>query len=252
MKVISWNVNGIRAISKKGFGEWIEKESPDILCIQETKAHPEQVDRKLNPPKGYFAYWNNPNRKGYAGVSVFTKIKPHLVETDFPSGRLETEGRALILHFEEFILINVYFPNGAARPERLKYKLKFYDKFLDFLDGFKDKRIIVCGDVNTAHNEIDLARPKQNEKISGFLPEERKWIDKLVSHGFIDTFRHFNEEPGHYTWWDYKTRSRERNVGWRIDYFFVTKNALPSVKKSFILKDVRGSDHCPIGIEFRR
>ena len=248
LKILSWNVNGLRSIAGKGFLEWLFSESPDILCLQETKAHPDQLDPSLLKPQGYLTFWNNPPRKGYAGVSVFSKIKPVSVEKDFPPSSFDTEGRALILDFKDFILINVYFPNGGMGPERLKYKLDFYEKFLEFIDGIKNRNLVICGDVNTAHKEIDLARPEQNEMISGFLPEERVWIDKLIDHGYVDTFRRFNRDSGQYTWWDYKSRSRERNVGWRIDCFFVTRQLMPAVKGSFIMTDVMGSDHCPVGV----
>ncbi len=249
MKILSWNVNGLRAISKKGFAEWLKSESPDILCLQETKVHPEQINLKAILPPEYTAYWNNPNRRGYAGVAVFTKEKPVKVEADFPAGPLDTEGRALILEYKNFLLINAYFPNGRMNETRLKYKFDFNKKFLQFLGKLKNKNVIICGDVNIAHKEIDLARPKQNEMFSGFLPEERKWVDDFISAGFVDTFREFNSEGENYTYWDYTTRARERNVGWRIDYFFTSKKLLPKVKNSFIMSKVEGSDHCPIGIE---
>ncbi|MFC1480334.1 exodeoxyribonuclease III [Candidatus Omnitrophota bacterium] len=251
MRIFSWNVNGIRSVAGKGFPGWFRKESPDILCLQETKAHPEQLEQSHVIPEGYLAYWNNPERKGYAGVSVFTKAKPAIVKKDFPPGSFNTEGRTLILNFKDFILINVYFPNGGMGPLRLEYKLDFYEKLLKFVNGIKNRNIVICGDFNTAHKEKDLARPKQNEMFSGFLPEEREWMDKFVSCGYVDTFRHFNAGAGHYTWWDYKTRARQRNVGWRIDYFFVTKKMIPRVKKAFIMPDIEGSDHCPIGIELK-
>lgn len=248
-KILSWNVNGIRSIAGKGFLKWLGKESPDVLCLQETKALPEQLEENLISPKGYTSYWNNPQRKGYAGVSVYTKKKPIKVEVDFPPKGFDTEGRALILHYREFILMNVYFPNGGMSRQRLEYKLDFYDVFLDYVNGLKNRNIIICGDFNTAHKEIDLARPRENEMFSGFLPVEREWMDKFTESGYIDSFRHFNSEGGEYTWWDYKTRSRERNVGWRIDYFFVTKKVLPKLKSAFIMQSVEGSDHCPVGIE---
>ncbi|MBD3426506.1 MAG: exodeoxyribonuclease III [Candidatus Omnitrophica bacterium] len=249
IRIYSWNVNGIRAVARKGFVEWLGAESPDALCLQETKAHPEQLDDDIRSPEGYHAYWNNPPRKGYAGVSVYTRTEPSSVEDDFPPSDFDTEGRMLKLQIGDFVLLNVYFPNGGMGPERLGYKLDFYEKFLKYIDGIESRNIVICGDFNTAHKPIDLARPKQNEMFSGFLPEERAWLDKLVSHGYVDTFRHFNDEPGQYTWWDYKSRSRERNVGWRIDYFFVTEKFLPRVKDAFILSEVTGSDHCPVGIE---
>jgi len=249
MRIYSWNVNGIRAITKKGFLEWVEKESPDILCLQETKAYPDQLQNNLINIDGYYSFWNNPQKKGYAGVVVYTKIKPLSVEKTFENKTFDTEGRALVLTFKDFILLNVYFPNGGMGPERLKYKLEFYEKFLKYINSLKNRKIIICGDVNTAHKEIDLARPKQNEINTGFLPVERKWIDKVIKNGFVDTFREVCEDPGRYTWWDYKTRARERNVGWRIDYFFASRQIMSRVEDSYIMSDVIGSDHCPIGIE---
>jgi len=249
MRLLSWNVNGIRACIKKGFTEWLEKESPDILCLQETKAHPEQLNAFIEGLKVYKTYWNNPVRKGYAGVAIFSGVEPVSVSRDFGPRAFDTEGRMLGIDYGEFILLNVYFPNGGMGEHRLKYKLRFYDEFLKFIDGLKNRNIIVCGDVNTAHTEIDLARPRENEMVTGFLPEERAWIDKLISHGYLDTFRYFDKTPGQYTWWDYKTAARERNVGWRIDYFFVSTRLSQKLEKAFILSDITGSDHCPIGIE---
>jgi len=249
-KILCWNVNGIRAAQKHGFLEWLYRESPDILCLQETKAHPEQLGRDLQEPHGYHAYWNYPERKGYSGVATFTREKPLKVQNDFGVQDFDIEGRVIISEYPQFILFNVYFPNGKKDESRLKYKMDFYDVFLDFVEPLRQKgeKLIICGDFNTAHKEIDLARPKENENVSGFLPIERAWMDKLVAHGYIDTFRHFNKEPNQYTWWDLKSRARERNVGWRIDYFFVTENLLRSVSKAFIMPEVMGSDHCPIGI----
>jgi exodeoxyribonuclease-3 len=252
-KLLSWNVNGIRAVRGKGFLEWLDKESPDVLCLQETKAQLDQLDADLKEPAGYHAFWNYPERKGYSGVAVFTKEKPLDLRHDFADGGLELEGRVLIAEYPAFTLFNVYFPNGKQGPERLNYKMTFYDIFLKYADLLKDagKKLVICGDVNTAHKEIDLARPKENSKVSGFLPEERAWMDKFVSHGYVDTFRRFHKEPDQYTWWDLKSGARARNVGWRIDYFFVSENLLPAVKEAFIMPEVMGSDHCPIGIVLR-
>ena len=249
-RILCWNVNGIRAVRGKGFLEWLYRESPDILCVQETKASPEQLDEDLREPKGYHLYWNYPERKGYGGVATFSKDEPRRVQNGFGAREFDIEGRFIITEYPEFIHLNVYFPNGKKDATRLKYKMDFYEACLDFIDRLKVKgeRLIICGDFNTAHKEIDLARPKENEKLSGFLPMERDWMDKFVAHGYVDTFRHFNKEPNQYTWWDLKTRARERNVGWRIDYFFVTENLLPSVSKAFIMPEVMGSDHCPVGI----
>ncbi len=249
-KFISWNVNGIRAVRGKGFLDWLYKESPDVLCLQETKARPEQLDADLTEPTDYKVYWNYPEKKGYSGVVVFTKAEPLNVTYDLGKSGLDIEGRVIIAEYPAFTLFNVYFPNGKAGPERLNYKMAFYDIFLQYADSIKDagKKLVICGDVNTAHKEIDLARPRENSKVSGFLPGERAWIDKLVSHGYADTFRRFNKESGQYTWWDMKSGARARNVGWRIDYFFVSDNLLPSLADAFIMPDVMGSDHCPIGI----
>jgi exodeoxyribonuclease-3 len=250
IEILCWNVNGIRALKNKGFLEWLQKESPDIICLQETKVHPDQLGPDLKEPDGYRTYWNYPEKKGYGGVATFTKSEPVNVKYTFDGVSLDLEGRVIIAEYADFILMNIYFPNGKMGPDRLKYKMDFYDAFLEYADSLKSKgnKLVICGDVNTAHKEIDIARPKENERVSGFLPEEREWIDKFVSHGYVDTFRHFNKEPNQYTWWDLKTRARERNVGWRIDYFFVTENMMPAVVKAFILSEVTGSDHCPIGI----
>ncbi|UCD14007.1 MAG: exodeoxyribonuclease III [Thermoplasmatales archaeon] len=253
MKILSWNVNGIRAAERKGLFKWFKKESPDILCLQEIKALPEQVLPYLRNALGYYNFWSPAERKGYSGVVTYTKEKPSEVKNGFGIEKFDIEGRTIITEFPSFTLFNIYFPNGKKNRERLDYKLDFYDTFLAYADNLKiqGKNIVVCGDFNTAHKEIDLARPKENEHISGFLPVERAWIDTFIDHGYVDTFRQFNKQPEHYTWWDLKTRARERNVGWRIDYFFVNKEFLPHLKNAFIMQDDMGSDHCPIGIEIK-
>jgi exodeoxyribonuclease-3 len=250
MKLICWNVNGVRAVAKKGFFEWLKKESPDILCLQETKASPDNLTKELLEPPGYRTFWDYGERKGYSGVATFSKEKPSKVQTSFGVKALDTEGRIIIAEYPEFTLCNIYFPNGKQGLERLKYKLDFYEAFFDYLEGRRRKgdKLIICGDVNTAHKEIDLAHPKENSKISGFLPEERAWLDKLIAHGYIDTFRYFHKEPGQYSWWDMKTGARARNVGWRIDYFFITENLVGNMEKAYIMTDVTGSDHCPIAL----
>jgi len=250
IEMLCWNVNGIRAVEKRGFLDWLHQESPDILCLQETKIQPEQVTPEIQQPSGYHACWNFPERKGYSGVVTFTREKPIKFENGFGIKQFDVEGRVTITRHPQFTLFNVYFPNGKMSEERLKYKMDFYDAFLDFVDSLKAKgeKLIICGDFNTAHKEIDLARPKENENISGFLPVERAWMDKFVAHGYVDTFRHFNKEPNHYTWWSLRTRARERNIGWRLDYVFVSGNLLSSVTEASILSRVRGSDHCPVGI----
>jgi exodeoxyribonuclease-3 len=251
MKLLSWNVNGIRAADRKGLFEWLQKESPAILCLQEIKALPEQIPPHLKNTPGYYIFWNAAEQKGYSGVGTYSKQKPHDVKKGFGNTKFDNEGRILITEYDTFTLFNIYFPNGKRDQERLTYKLDFYNAFLSYADKIKaqGRNIVVCGDFNTAHKEIDLSRPKENEHISGFLPIERAWIDTFIDHDYVDTFRHFNKKPEQYSWWDLKTRARERNVGWRIDYFFVNKELLPFVKQAFIMPEVMGSDHCPVGIE---
>ncbi len=248
IRIISWNVNGIRAADRKGFLDWLEETKSDIVCVQETKAHPDNLRKELLSPDGYETFWAAAERKGYSGVGVFTKINPLSVSYGLGKREFDAEGRLIMLDYGEFILFNIYFPNGGTGNRRVPFKLRFYDCFLEKANKLKaeGKRLVICGDVNTAHQEIDLARPKENEKNTGFLPEERAWITKFIENGYIDTFRYFNREGGHYTWWDYKTKARERNIGWRLDYFFVSDNFIDQVKASRILKDVMGSDHCPI------
>ena len=253
VRILSWNVNGIRAAYKKGLLDWFKKEKPDILCIQETKAMKEQLTDDLLNVDGYKFFFSSAEKKGYSGTATYTKVNPVKVSNGIGIQKFDSEGRFLVTEFDEFVLFNIYFPNGKAKKERLQYKMDFYDAFLKHLKKLlkQDKKIVVCGDVNTAHKEIDLARPKPNEKISGFLPEEREWIDKLLEAGFIDTFRKFNQKPEQYTWWDMMTRARDRNVGWRIDYFFISDNLKDNLKNAFILPEVMGSDHCPVGIELK-
>ena len=250
IKLLSWNVNGIRSVKGKGFLEWFFKESPDILCLQETKAQPEQLDADLLEPEGYYTCWNFPERRGYSGVAVYTRDEPQNISYDLDEKSLDIEGRVIVAEYPGFTLMNIYFPNGKRDLERLEYKMAFYDVFLDFADKQRAKgmKLVICGDVNTAHKEIDLARPKANSTVSGFLPIEREWINKFVSHGYIDTFRIFNKESDQYTWWDMKSGARARNVGWRIDYFYVSDDLLSSLTGAFIMPEVMGSDHCPIGI----
>lgn len=254
MRLLSWNVNGLRAIMKKGFLGWLLREKPDILCVQETKAQEHQIPQELRNLSGYTTYFVSAERKGYSGVGLFTRNSPEKVFTEMGVTRFDSEGRFLRADYADFTLFNIYFPNGKASKERLQYKMDFYDAFLRYVQRLKPnaQSLIICGDVNTAHREIDLSRPKQNMKTSGFLPEERAWIDTFLAHGFLDTFRLFIDEGGHYTWWDYKTRARDRNIGWRIDYFFVNRAARRKVTSAFILPEIPGSDHCPIGIEMTR
>ena len=248
IKIACWNVNGIRSIVKKGFYDWLTREKPDILCLQETKVSPEDIPAELISPDGYHTYWNAPQKKGYAGVAVWSRGKPVEILKGFGKPEFDVEGRVLIYKHSAFTLFNIYFPNGKASLERLKFKMDFYDAFLEYVEPLRKKgqKLIICGDVNTAHNEIDIARPKENSKSSGFLPMERAWMDKFISRGYVDTFRYFHKDSVEYSYWDIKTNARARNVGWRIDYFFVTENLINQVAKSVILSDVTGSDHCPI------
>jgi len=251
IKLLSWNVNGIRAVDRKGALAWFLNEKPSILCLQETKAHQDQVPPALQSVDGYHIYFTAAERKGYSGVGLYTSVKPKAVHHGFGVEEFDREGRTIIAEYDKFTLLNVYFPNGKASKERLAYKMAFYEVFLDHINLRRDRgeKIVFCGDVNTAHKEIDLARPKENEKVSGFLPEEREWMDRLVDNGYVDTLRMFSAEPGQYSWWDMKSRSRERNVGWRIDYFFASENLCKNVKAGFILPEIEGSDHCPVGME---
>ena len=253
IRALSWNVNGLRAVEKKGFLDWFAQESPDILCLQETKSAEDQLSMELRQVPGYHAYFVSGERKGYSGVGLYTKQEPVSVKTGFGIERFDNEGRIIIAEYDTFVLFDIYFPNGQSSTERLEYKMDFYDAFLEYADGLKDagRHILICGDVNTAHKEIDLARPKANQHTSGFLPQERAWMDKLVSHGYVDTFRMFNQKPGQYSFWDMMTRARDRNVGWRIDYFFADQKLTEQLESAFILPDVMGSDHCPVGVEIR-
>jgi exodeoxyribonuclease-3 len=253
IRIFCWNVNGIRAIWKKDFPDWFRKTSPDILCLQETKVHADQLDDEIVNFNSYCAEFFSAERKGYSGVATYSKIKPNAVNKGFGNPYYDSEGRIIETEFDDFVLYNVYFPNGGRGAERVKYKLDFYNEvfFIAEKKRKKQKNIIVCGDYNTAHKEIDLARPKDNEHNTGFLPEERAWIDTIINLGYVDIFREFNKDPGWYTYWDYYTFARERNVGWRIDYFFVSKEAKKHVKDAKIHTKVMGSDHCPIELVVR-
>ncbi len=253
MRFLSWNVNGLRAVCKKGFITWLMEERPDILCVQETKAHEDQLPDELTHVPGYASSFAWAEKKGYSGVGLYSSPQPKRVMKGFGIDRFDREGRTLVADYGDFMVLNVYFPNGKLSQERLEYKMEFYDAFLDYVVALrkKKKKLIICGDVNTAHREIDLARPRENQKVSGFLPQERAWIDRLIAHGFLDTFRMFNKEAGQYSWWDYKTRARERNIGWRIDYFFISENLSKQLQSAFIMPDVMGSDHCPVGVTIR-
>jgi len=247
MILISWNVNGIRAALKKGFDLFLAESNADIVCVQETKAQPEQVTIAQN---GYSDYWNSAQRKGYSGTATFTKTSPVSVQYGIGIEEHDTEGRALTLEFPKFYLVNVYTPNSKRGLERLPYRQEWDLAFLAFLNNLREKKgVIFCGDLNVAHKEIDLARPKTNMKNSGFTPEERAGFDRFLAHDYIDTFREFTKEGDHYSWWNVMTKARDRNVGWRIDYFCISSDLRPYLKNAWIMPDVMGSDHCPVAIE---
>ena len=250
MKIISWNLAGMRAAVRKGLWHKMRDIGADIYCFQEVKARPEQVELGFDYPIEFNNYWNPAERPGYSGVATFTKIEPRSIVVGDRDNDWDDEGRVIITKYDEFTLLNVYFPNGKRDSGRLDYKLKFYEYFLEYINKLREngEKIIFCGDINTAHEEIDLARPKDNKDVSGFLEIERKWIDKVISNGYIDTFRMFNSDIDQYSWWSQIGGARKRNVGWRIDYFFVDESLKNNVKSAFILSEVEGSDHCPVGI----
>jgi len=253
MRIISWNVNGLRAIWKKGFPEWLARVKPDILCLQEIKAQQDQLTDEMIHFNNYRSYFFSAEKKGYSGVAVYSLHKPKRAKAGLELPEFDSEGRFIELEFDNFILFNIYFPNGGRGPERVKYKLDFYAEVFKRAEKLRKSQpnLIICGDYNTAHKEIDLARPKENSRVTGFLPEERAWIDQIVEMGYVDIFREFNQEPEQYTYWDQITRARERNVGWRIDYFMVTKEMKHKIEGASIQQDVMGSDHCPVEIRLK-
>ena len=252
MKIVSWNVNGLRSLAKDGYWEsFLQATKPDIFCLQETKANPDQLTEQFLSPAGYSAFFASSQvRKGYSGVALYSRVEPLKVIYGMGIPEFDQEGRFIGAEYDDFWLINAYFPNGGQGPVRLDYKMRFYDAFLAFVEKLrKEKPVIFCGDVNTAHEEIDLARPDANKENTGFLPEERAWIDEVISAGYVDSFR--NEHPqtkGAYTWWAMITRARDRNIGWRFDYFFVASEFIKRIKKAEIHPEIYGSDHCPVSI----
>ena len=252
MRIITWNVNGIRAVEKRGFFEWLKKEDPDIMCLNETKAEPGQLAPHFLKPEGtpFTSFWASAKKRGYSGVAIYTKKQPQNVRF-LGKPEFDDEGRTLIAEYKDFTLIAAYFPNSQEAGKRLDYKLAFNDAILSLCKSIikKGQHFLLCGDYNVAHTPIDLAHPKANEKNAGYLPQERAWMDKFLAAGFVDTFRHFHpKETGCYTWWSYMGKAREKNVGWRIDYNCVDQSFMPCVKSSIIRADVEGSDHCPVEI----
>ncbi|KPA12154.1 exodeoxyribonuclease III [Candidatus Magnetomorum sp. HK-1] len=250
-KLLSWNVNGIRAIEKKGFVEMVKEMDPDIIGIQETKAQKDQLSKDLLNISGYQSFWNSAEKKGYSGVAVYSKTSPLSVKMGFDSPEHDIEGRSITLEFSDFYLINLYFPNAQDKLKRIDYKITFNQALLEYVDQLKqNKTVVLCGDFNVAHTPIDLANPKKNEKNAGYSPKEREWFSLFIDAGYVDTFRQFNKKPDLYTWWSYRFKAREKNIGWRIDYFCVDEKSKKRVKDAYILSNVMGSDHCPVGITF--
>lgn len=253
IKLVSWNVNGIRAAMKKDFPKSLKKLDADIFAIQETKLQEDQRSNDMIHIDGYESYWSYSSvKKGYSGVAVYSKIKPKKVAHGIGIPDFDNEGRIIEMDFGEFVFFNIYFPNGQMSDERLQYKLDFYQKFFEYTDAYKNagKAMVITGDYNIAHNEIDLRHPKANENRSGFLRIERDWLDRIIENGYVDTFRHFNPDTVKYSWWSYRFSARKTNAGWRIDYFFVTQDMIDKgwIKDTFIDNTIHGSDHCPVGL----
>ena len=249
--LVSWNVNGLRAAARKGFLSWLQETRPDVLGVQETKCHPDQLDPDLRSPEGYYTYFASAERKGYSGVALYSRTEP--LDLNFGLGlpEYDNEGRTIVAEYPEFVLIVAYFPNGSRDHSRVPFKMRYKKEFLDYCNDLrrKGKKIVFCGDVNTAHNEIDLARPRQNINTTGFLRVERNWIDKVVAQGYVDTFRDlYPDRGGAYSWWSYIGGARSRNVGWRLDYFFISEELKSHVLDAAIHPEVMGSDHCPVSL----
>ena len=252
MKIISYNVNGIRAALKKGFIDWLVSAQPDVICIQETKAHKEQLDLEIFENAGYpFHYWYSAEKKGYSGVAVLSKIKPNHVEYGTGIDTMDMEGRNLRLDFDQLSVMSLYLPSGT-NDNRLDFKLNYMAEFHEYVNSLKEEisNLVICGDYNICHKAIDIHNPIANKNTSGFLPVEREWIGKFIDSGFIDTFRHFNKDPHHYSWWSYRANSRNNNKGWRIDYCMAAEPLKDQLKRAYILPEAKHSDHCPIGVEF--
>lgn len=253
MKLISWNVNGLRACERSGFLDWFKTQSADMICLQETKAFPEQLSGFLRYPDGYQALWHPAQKPGYSGVAIYTRHEPLHVQTGIGIPEIDAEGRVLVAEFKNFVLVNSYFPNSQRDHARLDYKLAFCNQMLKFLEALraKGKNVVLCGDFNIAHRAIDLKNPKSNENNAGFLPEERAWMDKFLATGYVDTFRHFTPDPGHYTWWSYRPGVREKNIGWRLDYHVVNEEFRDRLSSATIQCEIRGSDHCPVQLDIK-
>lgn len=254
LTLYSWNVNGLRAVQRKGFLDWLSAAQPDVLGLQETKAHPDQLDPELRAPQGYTTYFATAEKKGYSGVALYTRQEPNNVQIGLGIPEYDREGRTIVAEYDDFVFITAYFPNGSRDHGRVPYKMAYKADFLAYCESLRaaGKAVIFCGDVNTSHRPIDLARPKQNQNTTGFLPEERAWLDEVVARGYIDAFRHlYPDREGAYSWWTYIGGARARNVGWRLDYFFISPDLAPRVFDAAIHPDVDGSDHCPVSLTLR-
>lgn len=251
MKIVSYNVNGIRAAMNKGFVDWLEKTNPDVIGLQEVKALESQIDSNIFKNLGYEIYWYPAVKKGYSGVAIFSKITPKSIKHGFGLDKYDDEGRLLEVEFEDFSFLSAYFPSGTTGDERQNFKYEFLDDIYGYTQDLKKEKpnLILSGDYNICHKAIDIHNPVSNKNSSGFLPEERAWMDKFTESGFTDTFRHFNPDPHNYTWWSYRANARTKNLGWRIDYHMATNNMVNRIKRSIILPDAKHSDHCPILLE---
>ncbi len=250
-KIISYNLNGIRSALNKGFADWLKASNPDVVCLQETKAQPDQIDTALFEELGYDCYFHSAQKKGYSGVAILTKLKPDNITIGCGIKKYDDEGRVLRADFGEVSIISVYMPSGSSGEERQAFKMEWLIDFENYINELKKERknLIICGDYNICHQAIDIHNPIGNAKSSGFLPEERQWIDGFIKTGFIDSFRHFNQDPHHYSWWSYRANSRAKNLGWRIDYNLVSENLKEKLKRAAILPEAKHSDHCPILLE---
>lgn len=253
VKIASYNVNGIRAALDKGLIDWLKSENPDILCIQEIKANESQFDKALFENLGYETFWFSAQKKGYSGVGILTKTKPVFYKSGIGIEKYDFEGRCIRLDFDNFTLINSYFPSGTTGDLRQDFKMEYLEDFLKYISELKKEksRIVISGDFNICHKPIDINHPERHLKSSGFLPEEREWMDKFLGSGFVDSFRVFNNEPNQYSWWSYRANSREKNLGWRIDYNMVSEPLARNLTNASILKEVFHSDHCPVKVELK-
>ena len=251
MKILTYNINGIRAALRKDFTLWLKATNTDIVCLQEIKANPEQFDESVFTDLGYHCFWNPAEKKGYSGVAILTKLKPNHIEYGCGIAKIDFEGRIIRADFDNFSVMSAYFPSGSSGDIRQAFKMKFLSQFQNYINQLKKDfpKLIISGDYNICHRAIDIHNPQRNKNTSGFLPEEREWMNVFITSGFIDSFRHLNPEPHNYSWWSYRANARAKNLGWRIDYNMISENLLPNLSRSAILSQARHSDHCPVLVE---